>query len=245
MTRAAWAAVLGLALAVAVGAGCGRGSEEAEGPAPPVTRAAPAAQPRVRVDPTMAPGTIAVDGDPVVGATLTARVASDVAGRIEYWTWHRCIQVPSCQTLAGEKGPSHVVSEEEAWQTLRVIAVRGDVGRGPPCECDVVVGPVRDPDPEPYTVTRRADPSAGLGLIEMVGPGRTSVTVTAPCPVVLTGAVKVPRADGGFDTEGFLSDEEPEAAERHEVVSESRGGQLVLLMDGDCDEATVTIAGAR
>lgn len=77
------------------------------------------------VDPALAPRTIAVDGAPEVGATLTARISSDLEGRIDYWTWHRCIDVPACPTIRGARGPSRVLAEDDAWQVLRVIAVAG------------------------------------------------------------------------------------------------------------------------
>jgi hypothetical protein len=190
------------------------------------------------VDQSLPERSIAVEGELEVGSSLQAVVSPDLDGRVASWGWHRCLEVPSCLTVDGADGPGYELSEADAWQVLRVIATaeRADGTSG---AVETRIGPVVNPDPRPFTLTRRIELRTGLSAI--VAPGRAMVTVDAECAVTVFAAVKTPASSGAEVT----GETESAAATHHELEVTGDGGQLVVAADGECDEATVTIDAAR
>ena len=133
-----------MALVVAVAGLAGFSDDDDAAPAPsasPSTTATTATA-AAAVDPALSGDAIAVAGTAQVGQALTARVSPDLAGTELEWGWHRCTDVPACTTIRGADGPAYRLTEDDAWQVIRVIAAadRGNEAR---------TGPVVDPDPEP------------------------------------------------------------------------------------------------
>lgn len=225
---------MALVVAVAGLAGCSDDDDAAPAPsASPSTTATTATA--AAVDPALSGDAIAVAGTAQVGQALTARVSPDLAGTELEWGWHRCTDVPACTTIRGADGPAYRLTEDDAWQVIRVIAAadRGNEAR---------TGPVVDPDPEPFTERGVVHPGRGSALVVVVAPGRHTVTVEAGCPVVVVAGVRTATTDGSRTT-GGTTVEEP--ATRHELAVDGEGGLLTVGVSGDCDRATVEVTGMR
>jgi hypothetical protein len=233
-TRRQSAVVVALVAVAAVG-GCSDDDDDAA-PAPPAspstttTTAAVAA-----VDPALSGDTIAVAGAAQVGQTLTARISPGLAGTELEWGWHRCTDVPACTTIRGADDPTYRLTEDDAWQVIRVIAATDRAN-------EARTGPVVDPDPEPFTERGVVHPGRGTALAVVVAPGRHTVTVEAGCPVVVVAGVRTATIDGSRTT-GGTTVEEPAA--RHELAVDGEGGLLTVGVSGDCDRATVEVTGIR
>lgn len=191
------------------------------------------------VDAQLPAGSFVVSGDPVVGQQLEVTVAPDLADGVEDWGWHRCIDVPACLTIQGADGPTYTPTRADAWQVLRVIGSTGSRS------VNDVVGPIVNPDPEPFTESTVL--RIGIGLSLLVAPGTAHIVVDAECPVIAAAGVHTPSTDGGSDVTGETAAEVP--SEHHEIEVDGDGGQLtvVLAAEGEaaCNEAHVTVRATR
>ena len=232
-TRARAAGAIALVPLLSGLGGCRDG--ERAGPASTSTSAAAESKPAATVDHALQGNRISVVGTAEVGQTLSAQVSPDLAGDAIEWGWHRCTDVPTCATISGAEGPSYRLTEEDAWQVIRVIAV---VDRA----SEARTGPVVDPDPEPFREQGLADPSRGTGLALIVAPGQLFVTIDAECPVVAVAGVKTATTDGSR-VSGTASVEAP--ARRLELTVTGEGGLLTVATSGACGQATVEVSGRR
>lgn len=191
------------------------------------------------VDAQLPAGSFVVSGNPVVGQRLEVTVAPDLADRVEDWGWHRCIDIPACLTIQGADGSTYVPTRADAWQVLRVIGSTGSRS------VNDVVGPIVNPDPEPFTEATVV--GIGVGLTLLVAPGTAHIVVDAECPVIAVAGVHTPSADGRSEVTGETTAEVP--SEHHELEVDGDGGQLtvVLAAQGEppCDEAQVTVRATR
>ena len=191
-----------------------------------------------RVDPELDERSIAVRGEAEVGARIGAVISPDLEGNVTDWGWHRCIDVPTCVTIEHADSGSYELTEADAWHVLRVIAVAdGPDGSG---AVEDRIGPVTNPHPKRFTVSR--DVQVGMGFRVIVAPGVADITVDAPCPVAVVAGVKTPSAGGDAEVGGLI---EVEEARHHELEVEGDGGELVVGTAGGCSQATITVSAER
>lgn len=228
----------GLLLAVS-GPGCG--ADEADdgerGAASSATSRGSDEGGALRVDSALPRESVRVDGVPEVGATLELVVSPDLAGSTDIG-WHQCLEVPSCVTLTDADGsPTLELTEEHAWQVLRVIVLAGDA-RG-----ETVVGPVVNRSPGPFADTTEVPAGRGAGWV--VAPGPVTLVVDAECELGVVGGIKSSVRRGGEVTDTF----ESAPATHHELHLDGGGGQLVLTVvaeaDVGCSTATVHVEALR
>jgi hypothetical protein len=187
------------------------------------------------VDRTLAERTIVVPGPAEVGRPLVAHISPDIAGRIDSWHWHRCIEIPACGTIRSATGPAYTPNPDDAWQVLRIISVVD--GKA----VEARVGPVVNARPRPFDTQMTLNPSNNDARVLIIGPGVLQVRVHADCPVDLIGGVK--QASTGDDHEQTLLPRRE--GSRFDLEIDTPGGQLTLAVTGTCDRATFSIAGQR
>lgn len=176
-------------------------------------------------------------GDALVGEELTALISTDLVGQIESWGWHRCIRIPACQTIPGATTSSYTPTVDDAWHVLRVIAVaaRDDGSSG---GVSAVIGPVINPDPEPFHQEMTVDASDLVGVRFIVAPGPVSLKVDAACPVQVVAGIRTATPEGSTITAEYTGDE---PAKNHTHILDGDGGELTVGVIGECSTATITV----